>query len=281
MPSSYFGSPYFGAELWGSGFFSGPGLAGDAAAPTLVITDSANGGGGVATISGSTAGSTNTLYYQVYDPAYTMRPWRELETRIGDGTISFTLPLGHYAFYVLSETGGGQAVSYLTYGGISDADRQSVMLRCLLGAQVRVRALSLPHLPSQSVVYSELPWSRVFEQDDPRLPLPGVLICPIGAETMAKTAGNNRRDDVGYPVLIATIAKNSVQELRTYLPRYTLWREMIARAFRQGRLPGVTEVYDMTIEPGTIVVPEVFHRGIWHSALVVRCISREPRGIGA
>ena len=251
------------------------------ASPTLRVVDLQTGGPGTATITGSTGGATNTLYAQVYDPAYNQTAWVSLGSRVGDGDISFTRPLGHWSFYVLSTLAGESNASNMTYGGISDADRQSVMYRCLLGAQTRVRAAALPHLASQSVVVSELPWSRIFEQTDPRLPLPGVLICPIGAETMAKQAGNNRRDDVGYPVLISILAKNSFQELRTYLPRYTLWREMVARAFRQGRLPGVTEVYDMTVEPGTIVVPEVFARTIWHSAVVVRCISREPRGLGA
>ena len=140
-----------------------------------------------------------------------------------------------------------------------------------------MKALALAQLANASVVVLEQPWTRLFEGDDPRLPLPGILVCLTGTERI--TIASNVRDDVGYPVLVSIVAKNN-QELRTWLPRYTLWREKIERAFRWGKLPGVQSVISMTIEPGTIVVPEPFARTIWHSALVVRCVSREPRGLG-
>ena len=246
--------------------------------PTLSIVDAATGGAGTATVSGSTGGTTNTLYGQPYDPAFAVRPWRTVGSRSGDGAIAFTLPLGHWAFYVKSVLAAESEVSRLHYGAITDAARQSVQVQCLEAAAVRVRALNLPGLANKSIVVEDLPWSRLFEGDNPRLPLPGVLICPTGSERIV--IANNMRDDVGYPVLISITARVN-QELQSYLPRYTLWRQAIERAFRWGRLPGVATVISMTLEPGTIVVPEPFLRQIWHSSLVVRCVSREPRGLGA
>lgn len=246
--------------------------------PGLIVADQANGGGGVATIGGSDPASTNTLYGQTYDPAFTVRPWRLLGVRTGDGVLSFTLPLGHYAFYSKSELAGASSVSFVTYGAITDAEEQSVLWQCLQAAAVRVAALRLPGLANKSILVQDVPWARLFEGENPRLPMPGILICPIGSETIR--IATNYRDDVGYPLLISILARNN-QELQTYLPRYTLWRNKLVKAFSAGKLPGVQSVITMRVEPGTIVVPEPFHRTIWHSALVVRATSREPRGLGA
>lgn len=246
--------------------------------PTLAIADSANGGAGIATVTGSTVGATNTLYGQPYDPAFAIRPWRSLGSVVSSGSISFSVPLGHWAFYVKSVLAGESEVSRIHYGGITDAARQSVQLQCLEAAAVRVKAAGLQGLANKSVVVQELPWSRLFEGDNPRLPLPGIVVCLAGAERIQ--IASNVRDDIFYPVLIAIVARNN-QELGTYLPRYTLWRQTLERAFRSGRMPGVQSVIAMTVEPGTIVVPDPFINQLWHSAFVVRCQSREPRGLGA
>jgi hypothetical protein len=245
--------------------------------PTLEISDLATGGPGLATITGSTALTTNELWGQPYDPAFAVRPWRSFGSCSGDGTIAFSTTLGHWAFVVKSTLGAENEVSRVQYGAITDATRQSVLYQCILAAAVRVRALSLPHLANQSIVSYEVPWSRLFEGDDPRLPLPGIICCPIGSER--KRLADNMRDDVEYPVLISIIARNN-QELGTFLPRFTLWREMLMRAFHEGKLPGVQSVIRTVVEPGTIVLPEPFLKSIWHSALVVRCTSRERRGLG-
>lgn len=271
----------FASRLFGPQTVSGGGGGAPPDEPQLVVVDSANGGEGVATITGSSGGADNVLWSQPYDPAFGLFPWRNLGNVTGDGAITFTLPLGHYAFKVVSELNDQKMVSNITYGALSDAAQQSVLWRSLLAVQVRVRALALPHLASQSVVVQEIPYTRMFDSQTTtpsRLPLPGILICPLGQESIA--AATNYRDDIGYPIVIATMARNN-QEVVTYLPRYTLWREKLFRAFRQGRLPGVTEVYDMGVEPGPIVGPEQFNQNIWTSAMLIRCTAREPRGLGA
>lgn len=273
----------FASRLFGPQTVSGGGGGADPDPPTLTIADLGNGGGGTATIAGSSSGSVNTLLAQRGDPAYHPTQWATLGSRSDDGAISFTRPLGHYWFCVRSTLNSRNAYSQPVYAAITDQSRQSVHVRCLEAIAVRIRNLALPMLAADSVVTSELPWlNRMFtpEEQYPARPMPCVMICPVGAETMNAAEGLNVRDDVGYPCLVVITAKAD-QQLRDWMPRYTLWRQSIARAHRQGRLPGVEEIIDMTCEPGAIVVPDAFARLYWHSALVVRCKSREPRGLGA
>jgi hypothetical protein len=77
------------------------------ATPTMTATDNGDGTGAVATIAGSTAGSTN----RVYTVPAAGGSWTLSGTRTGDGVVALTLAAGVYFAYVLSTSGGGSAVS--------------------------------------------------------------------------------------------------------------------------------------------------------------------------
>lgn len=110
------------------------------------------------------------------------------------------------------------------------------------------------------------------------VPLPSVLVSPHGPEHMNRLQGTNRRDDVEYPVLVSIVDRDNQDPAAGRLDQYLNWREQIARAFRHQTLAAVPEIIGCWVEPSTIVQPESWMRGFFHSSLLLWFVSREPRG---
>jgi hypothetical protein len=166
---------------------------------------------------------------------------------------------------------------WTSFGAPSVESGSSVHERCLLAVQTGIQSLDLRGLLSASVVVQELPWARDFLGANPKHALPGVIVSPWGSEQMDASQGTNLKDDVEYPVCISIVAAND-QRLTAHLGRYLLWRQCMSRAFRNQPLSGVDEVLTCLVEPGQVVLPDAFLRGLYHSALLLRFVSRESRG---
>jgi hypothetical protein len=95
--------------------------------------------------------------------------------------------------------------------------------------------------------------------------------------------GVSGRDDVGYPVDVVFQDNRGVNE--TLLRKWGLWRERGERAFRNQRVPGVTEVYTCEIETVRFSptrdangqLPAAYQSPA--TGFTVRAKSREVRGI--
>lgn len=91
--------------------------------PTLAVTSA-----GLATITGSTPGTTNTVFSRPY-AAGDVEPWTARGSRVGDGTLTLT-PMpnpGRYFFYALSTDAGGAAISNLVVTTITGAATSMVL----------------------------------------------------------------------------------------------------------------------------------------------------------
>jgi hypothetical protein len=75
------------------------------ATPALAIADNADGTGGVATITGSTAGTDNEVFGRRLDGQRTT-PWVSFGSRSGDGTVAIAAEAGEFLFYVLGMATG-------------------------------------------------------------------------------------------------------------------------------------------------------------------------------
>lgn len=168
----------------------------------------------------------------------------------------------------------------------------SAILKDILDAvKDRIQGLGLTDMTDDKIQIAQVMNSRetVFPG------LPGILIVPIGAESMSPTAGTVGKDDIGYPIGVA-ILDETRQDTQDGLPAdaqagaadqdYNFfdkleWREMIRKAFFHQRLDGVPTVYTCHVEPMPIVdtVEWLSRGGIWISMLVLRFISRETRGM--
>lgn len=114
--------------------------------------------------------------------------------------------------------------------------------------------------------------------------LPGILITLPRSIVCPPDEGTNERDDVHYQVLIQII--DADQRTKTGgLETYLKWQEMIRKYFNQSNLGG-----DLLNEEGMInqvlceqvnVVDEKqwVRHALFRAGVIVRAISREPRGI--
>jgi hypothetical protein len=264
-----------------TGFGASGGGGTELATPALAVVD--NGDGTVtATVSGSTSGSTNTLYYQTQTGAFGGGTWTAAAGRSGDGTIAATVPPGFYWWYVGSAIAPDLTVSNMVYQNVA-SQTDPVHLQCLSAVQAVVQSLSLAGVAASSVVIKKLAADRILgslKAGTLGVPLPAVVLV---AETERQDAalGNNALDDIVYPVrAILVLVDNQEPTLAAGLPTVLEWRQKLNRAFRQQRLAGAATIIDTVVEPDAIADPQGWAAGFYVSAISFRFTSREPRGKG-
>lgn len=175
--------------------------------------------------------------------------------------------------------GGGEAVAAVYYA-------------IMTAVQSALRDLSLTDIDSSNIRIAKVHSERETVFPD----LPGILIMPLGAESIVATSGTNASDDIGYPVAVIVFDQDR-QQSDTGLPaeavegtqdqefRYEqklIWREKIRKQFINQRLtltgPSVN-VNRCTVEPGEVVRSDDWlENNIWVSSMVFRFWTRETRG---
>lgn len=241
---------------------------------TLSITDNGNGTGAVATIGGGQPTATNIVYTAPVPGVLGSVTWTNSGNRVGNGTVALSLAKGYYWAHVsntlvLADT--ITEVSNLVYFAVTDAT-EAVHERCLDAVQARIQGLALSGIPSAQVYVRKVPWTR-------ETTFPCVQIAPIGAEKIPRAGGTNLRDDIEYPVLVVIVDKDD-QKQQTNRDRDLLWRQRIIKAFRNQRLPGVSEVHQCVVEPQAINPPKDWiEQSAWVSAVRFNFVTREARGI--
>ncbi len=265
------------------GFASGAATTAPAS-PTLAVADNGDGSGATATISGAGGDVTLTIYVLPFDGLEVEgATWRSCGSRASNGTLNLTLSTGHYFGYALAVDSGGGAASNVVYFSVTSGG-ESVLFQCLQSAQARIQAILLPGLTSGNVIVRKLPLDRYVGSGQPTT-FPAILLTPV-VERMPPLSGTVNFDDVTYGVLCTIVDRdNQEPTLAANLPRYTLWREKIARAFRNQRLAGVVladgsnPIINAEVDPGEQLIPAAWSANLYASALLLRFVSREPRGI--
>lgn len=242
--------------------------------PHLVVIDHGDNTGATATVTGAALGSLNAIYVQHFGGEFGSGTWASAGSVSNNGSVSLNLAVGHYFAYAASSLGGSTANSNVVYFAVTDG-LESIHTRCLAAAQARVRSLALAGLPNSAVVIEKLPVTRNLASG---IGLPAILLSPHRA-AMPSTAGTNSLDDVHYDVLVTILDRdNQEPTLQANLDRHLLWRQKIARAFRNQRLNGVPEVINAEVEPAEGLLDEAWKRELMTSAVLLRFTSRESRG---
>ena len=240
------------------------------AAPTLTVTDNADGTGAVATLAGGTVGATNIVYYQPVNGQLGSATWSVGGFRTGNGTVSLSLATGFYWFHCLAVEAPSTLVSNFVYLAVTNGT-DPIHERILDAVQARIQGLALSGVPSGQVYVRKVPWTK-------ETTFPCVQVAPIGVERIQPNQGTNVRDDIGYPVLVV-LADTDDQKQQTNRARNLLWRHRVIKAFRSQRLTGVSEVHNCTVEPQAILPPSEWRNDSrWIGALVLRFVTREARG---
>jgi hypothetical protein len=244
------------------------------ATPTITWVDSANGTGGVLTITGSTGGSTNTVYSQA--PGGTT--WTSRGSRVGDGTITLSLTAGYYHLHV-SSSSGGIAVSNIIIMAPVSSDDEAVHERCVDAVVSLARTLatagSLPLITdSTTQVHDSIDLDpSIFTN----IPLPALVAAPKGVATHGGVV--NERDDIGYPVPLIIVDRNGA-EMDEHRDDYLLLRERLDRYFRNQPLTGVPEIINCIVDDTQVFeYPKEWEYQWMISTVMLRFISREARGI--
>ncbi len=245
-------------------------------APYLSIADNGDGLGATATISAAALASSNTIYVQSFHGELAAGVWTAAATITGNADSLLNLTTGHYFAYAASSLGGATAVSSIVYFVVTDG-LESLHVRCLAAVQARISSLSLGGLPAGNVVIRKLPIDRGLGTSG-GVGLPAIVLSPRRA-AMPPATGTNGLDDVDYDVLVAIFDRDNQEPTQAlHLDRHLLWREQIARAFRNQRLTGVPQVINAAVEPAEGMLEEAWKHEMMVSALLLRFTSRETRG---
>ncbi|MFA6245188.1 MAG: hypothetical protein WC655_29865, partial [Candidatus Hydrogenedentales bacterium] len=116
--------------------------SGSASTPTLTWADTGDGTGGTATVAGSYAASTNTIYYASYAGDSETMTWTSAGSRTGDGTVAVSLASGHYLLRCHSAVGSDASDSSILYITVSNST-EVVEYRLATAIQARIQALTL------------------------------------------------------------------------------------------------------------------------------------------
>jgi len=253
-------------------------------APVLSVADNGDGSGAIATIDGASSTARVTVWVASFSGQLGSAAWESAGNLAGNGNLPLTIPLGHYFGYASAlDADGGSSASPVDYFTVTDA-AQAIAYQCLAAAQARIQSLSLPNLDNANVIVRKLPIDRYLGPGQPT-GLPAILLTPV-TEQMPPLEGVNAKDDVTYGVLCTIVdADNQEPTLSANLPQYTLWRQSIARAFRNQRLYGVTSpdgsnpIINAFVEPADQLIPAAWTANLYASAMLLRFVSREARGI--
>jgi hypothetical protein len=242
--------------------------------PQLAVADHADNTGATATISGAALGSTNHVFVQDFAGDLGTGTWHDAGSVDNNGFVLLSLATGHYFAYVVSSLGGDAAVSTVVYFAVTDG-LESVHARCLAAVQARIRSMALAGVDTTRVVIEKVALSRNLSGN---IGLPAIVISPHRA-AMPPDSGTNSFDDVHYDVLVAMFDRdNQEASLQANLDRHLLWRQQIARAFRNQRLSAVPEVINAEVEPAEGLLDEAWKHELMVSALLLRFTGRETRG---
>lgn len=228
------------------------------------MTDNADGTGAVATVSGGGSVTNTVTVYRVSGSAEVLAAVAT-GTRTGNGTIPLTLSKGCY-FAHLAAAGASAGVFYFA---VTDG---------LNAVQTRVRNA----VASTIRLLTIAPARNVYEQlypDDDNVRFPCVLVTLEGVSETTEQ-GLSTRDDIGRPVKVEIGDRRDKRD-NAKMATYEYWRQSIDRCFRNQQLAGVPESVVCRIEPNVIVDPELPKFDYVVMGMVIRCVCREPRGVGA
>ena len=212
--------------------------------------DKADGTGATATISGSTAGSANTVYTAPWTGAGGNLTWTASATRTGDGAVSLSLSNGFYLVYCESVLAGLPSLpsnfpAFQTTGGTTYAAVHKALAEKVKTQIQGMLGNSIIGPVADSVRVRKVPSTIDFGSIDPDtllLPVgsdkkhawPAILVCYFDLETLNPLAGTNIRDDIGYPLAILMMQpNNTANTVASEDGDDTMlrWREVLERTF--------------------------------------------------
>jgi hypothetical protein len=168
----------------------------------LSFVDNGDGTGGVLTISGSPAGSNNTVYYLMFAGGVATGDFQVGPSRVGDGIVPIAIPPGPYHAFVLSDNGGAVTVG-APFGFRTSDNAPSLHERFGMAVRDYIIGLNIKGLPT-------LPSHHVFVKVGAKLaevlegtPADGAMYYIPVAEN--GVPADNQFNSLRFPVVVALI----------------------------------------------------------------------------
>lgn len=214
---------------------------------TLSITDNGDGTGGVATIAGSDAGSTNTVYTMLAGES----SWTSRGSRVGNGTLSLSVNSGYYFAYVAGTlVSAAPAVSTVAGLLAITSDTQAVYDKLCDEIVSTIQTAITAGTISGVTVAANV--SKMWALDDKAKDFPHVFVTPPRGGQEQQSGGTNLRDDWTKPIQVSLVDRCH-EDYTTGFSDATLARERLIRLFANKRLSTVSELAKVTIQPLPIV----------------------------
>lgn len=238
-------------------------------APTLAISDNADGTGVRVSLTGGDAAATNTVYRFKFEGVTEAPMWLLTATQTGNGSSVVAMTNGVYWFHCLSSLAGESVISNLVYRIVTDGE-DSVYIRCKDAIVAILKALQLEGI-------GEKVFSVPFPEDRSKS-YPCILVTSQPTPPSIQSA-TNLRDERGRAV--AVLFYDSADRGPNFPEKkIDLWRQTAERPFSGQRLE-VAEVRRTEVEPAMVLDPNEPAYNKVVSAFTVRCYCWEERGMGA
>lgn len=235
---------------------------------TLSVTDNGDDTGATATIAGATG--TVTVYAASWSGGIASTSFTSVGSRSGNGTVTLDLAAGYWWVYAATANYISPMVGVLVTTG-----EDAMFYRILVAVKERIQALSLSGLDADHVIVQKFPFNKKSNAALVDRLTTGIFVNPTRETLTFKT---NRTDDYGYGVQV-TYFTTSNRDLTSHLNRTLTWRDTLWKANIFQHLPGFTEGFNCTPEPGPVFDAGVFAENMDAGSLVLRFFSREARGI--
>lgn len=243
-------------------------------APTLAVTDDADGGGYSASVAGGDASATNTLYAVRYTNLIDGFAWASAGSRVGPGAITGTMAAGagYYFWHVQSVLSSESVLSGVVHQNLTDDDTalHEQVLEAVLST---VQLLELPGMAQ--VVRRKVNWADLMLL---QLEMPAVVVSSF-EQTETPLGGTNAQNDRGLPVYVMFLTKDARENENE--ARWHLWRQMVWRAFHNCRLSGVADVMNCEVQAAQVILADERKIELQYGGFLIQAHTRENRGFGA
>lgn len=232
----------------------------------ITVVDNGNG-----TVTFTVAGAVGTVDIKTapWSGGFVNASWTLSATRSGNGTVNATLAPGLYNAYAEN---AGAASDFIGFRVTSGEESFGMQIRNAVKA--KLQALSLSGIASGSIISPlKLPLKPKT------MTLPGILITLVGENDNFEGGATNERDDVDYTVQLVLVSVGSKDnDNASEMAQHDLWRQQIAKAFRNQPLPGCG-AYRCIVERRTIYSAADFQQSYDTHAILLHLVRRESRGV--
>lgn len=220
--------------------------------PAISIVDNTDGTGALATISGSTAGVTNTVNVYQFSQNLGRLGSPTSYSRVGDGTLALPVADGAWWAEIVSELAGEYAIGSPFFFWASNF-AETLWWRLILRAQAVIQGLNIPEFAANEVLISKLPVNLLSPNGR------GIFLHPTPETIEFKW---NTSDVYGFGILVAIAEKSNGEDLAG-LNKDLRWRKTVQDAFKvtptYNPFSGIAEFNNLTkFEPGSVVLPEAW-----------------------